>query len=262
VPEGAERAQPLASIPNATRGWQGASRNKRRGTGRTSRGRQTRDQLIDAARTVFERDGFLQARVADICDKAGVSHGSFYTYFTSKDEIFRTLVDTVEVDLLTLDPAPEDDHDPVARIRAANEHYLRAYEANAAIMRVIHQVATIDKDVWRIRFERQDAFAHAIERRVQTLQEEGAADPGVEPYYAAQALGGMVAYFAELLFNGREPVAITPDRAVDELTRIWVNALGIRPGRPRGTSGAARPGPAPPDPDVRGPRDSGAQAIV
>jgi AcrR family transcriptional regulator len=228
VPERAERAEPLASIPNATRGWQGTARTKRRGTGRTSRGRQTRDQLLDAARTVFERDGFLHARVADICDEAGVSHGSFYTYFTSKDEVFRTLVDSIEVDLLTLDPAPEDSHDPVDRIRAANEHYLRTYAANAAIMRVIHQVATIDVDVWRTRFQRQDAFAHAIERRIRALQADNIADPAVEPYYAAQALGGMVAYFAELLFNSHDPVAIDPGTAVAALTRIWVNALGIR----------------------------------
>jgi AcrR family transcriptional regulator len=79
VSEGTDRVEQRAAIPNATRGWQGAPRSKRRGTGRTSRGRQTRDQLLDAARVVFERDGFLQARVAGICDEAGVSHGSFYT---------------------------------------------------------------------------------------------------------------------------------------------------------------------------------------
>jgi AcrR family transcriptional regulator len=229
VPEGTERVEPMASIPNAARGWQGAARTKRRGTGRTSRGRQTREQLLDAARVVFERDGFLRARVADICDEAGVSHGSFYTYFVSKEEIFRTLVDSIELDLLTVEPAPDADHDPVARIRAANEHYLRTYAANAGIMRVIHQVATIDVEVWRTRFQRQDAFAHAIERRIRALQEEGTADPAVEPYYAAQALGGMVAYFAELLFNSHEPVAADPDTAVEALTRIWINALGIRP---------------------------------
>ncbi|ADP80546.1 TetR/AcrR family transcriptional regulator [Pseudofrankia inefficax] len=226
--EGAERAEPLASIPNATRGWQGAARNKRRGTGRTSRGRQTRDQLLDAARVVFERDGFLQARVADICDEAGVSHGSFYTYFVSKEEIFRTLVDSIELDLLTVEHATDNDHDPVERIRAANEHYLRTYAANAGIMRVIHQVATIDVEVWRTRFQRQDAFAHAIERRIRALQASGLADPAIEPYYAAQALGGMVAYFAELLFNSHDPVNADTDTAIEALTRIWLNALGIR----------------------------------
>ncbi|WP_425343327.1 TetR/AcrR family transcriptional regulator [Pseudofrankia saprophytica] len=225
----------MASIPNASRGWQGETRAKRRGTGRTSRGRQTRDQLLDAARAVFERDGFLHARVADICDEAGTSHGSFYTYFVSKEEIFRKVVDSVELDLLAVSAGSAGAGDPVERIRAANEHYLRTYAANAGIMRVIHQVATIDVDVWRIRFQRQDAFAHSIERRIRQLQHDHLADPDVEPAYAAQALGGMVAYFAELLFNSHDPVAFDTDKAVDELTRIWLNALGIKhpPRNPR-----------------------------
>lgn len=215
------------SLPNASRGWRDDTRTSRRGTGRTSRGRQTHDQLLDAARVVFERDGFLRARVADICDQAGTSHGSFYTYFVSKEEIFRKVVDSVELDLLTVEPAQDADHDPVERIRAANEHYLRAYAANAGIMRVIHQVATIDAEVWRIRTQRQNAFAQAIERRIRALQNEGVADPAVQPEYAAQALGGMVAHFAELLFNSRDPVGLDVESATAELTRLWANALGI-----------------------------------
>ena len=91
-------------MPNASRrnhdGAQSVPVEKRRGTGRTVRGRQSRQQLIDAARIVFERDGFLRARIADICDEAGMSHGSFYTYFVSKEEIFQELVDSIEIDLL------------------------------------------------------------------------------------------------------------------------------------------------------------------
>jgi AcrR family transcriptional regulator len=41
---------------------------------------------------VFERDGFLEARVTDISAAAGVAHGSFYTYFGSKTAVFRALV--------------------------------------------------------------------------------------------------------------------------------------------------------------------------
>ncbi|MGH2927257.1 MAG: TetR family transcriptional regulator, partial [Solirubrobacteraceae bacterium] len=53
-----------------------------------ARGVRTRAALIDAARRVFERDGYLEARVADIAAAAGVAHGSFYTYFDSKDDVF------------------------------------------------------------------------------------------------------------------------------------------------------------------------------
>jgi AcrR family transcriptional regulator len=223
-----ERTARTTAVPNAARGRRGEEgADKRRGTGRTSRGRQSRRQLLDAARVVFERDGFLHARIADICDEAGLSHGSFYTYFTSKEEIFTEVVDSVELDLLTLDRAPAD-ADPLERIRVANEHYLLAYRANAKIMRVIHQVSTFDAEVRETRLQRQDAFARAIERRIRQLQEGGLADPAVDPAYAAQALGGMVAHFAEYLFNTDNTFGFDLATATDQLTRIWTNALGMR----------------------------------
>src|SRR4030095_1633896 len=44
-----------------------------------------------AARRVFERDGYVDANVDGIVAEAGVSRGSFYTYFPSKREVFREL---------------------------------------------------------------------------------------------------------------------------------------------------------------------------
>ncbi|MBL7501086.1 TetR/AcrR family transcriptional regulator [Frankia sp. CNm7] len=223
-----ERTELRAAVSNASRGRRDtdAPEKQRRGTGRTIRGRQTRRQLLDAAKVVFERDGFVHARIVDICDLAGISHGSFYTYFVSKEEIFNEITDSVELDLLTLDPAPED-ADPIERIRLANEHYLRVYGANAKLMRVIHQVSTIDERVRETRIQRQDAFGRAIERRVRHLQEAGIADPTIDAAYAAQALGGMVAYFAEYLFNTNNLFGFDLDGATEQLTRIWTNALGI-----------------------------------
>lgn len=219
-------------MPNAGRGRRGGAEiDKRRGTGRTGRGRETRRRLLEAAKAVFERDGFLHARIADICDNAGISHGSFYTYFVSKEEIFKEIADSVELDLLTLDPAP-DDADPVERVRVTNEHYLRAYAANAKFMKVIHQVSTIDAEVLETRLQRQVAFARVIERRIRSLQEAGLADPAVHPTYAAQALGGMVAGFAEYLFNTDNAFGFDLGTATDQLTRIWTNALGLRDATP------------------------------
>jgi AcrR family transcriptional regulator len=217
-------------IPNASRGRRaaagaGGNGSDKPGSGRTVRGRRTRGQLVTAARKVFEREGFLQARISDICEAAGVAYGTFYTYFASKEEIFTEVVDSVEVDLLTMDPAPGD-ADPIERIRLANRHYLEAYRKNAKLMAVIRQVSSFDPEVRETRAQRQTELAHAIEIRIRGLQEAGLADRDIDPAYAAQALGGMVALFAEHLFT--EKTSFDPDTAVEQLTRLWANALGIK----------------------------------
>jgi AcrR family transcriptional regulator len=221
-------------MPNASRrnhdGAQSVPPEKRRGTGRTIRGRQSRQQLIDAARVVFERDGFLRARIADICDEAGMSHGSFYTYFVSKEEIFQELVDSIEIDLLRIDPIAED-AEPIDRIRSANRHYLETYRDNAAILRVIQQVATFDEEVRQTRIRHQDALAHAIERRTREYQDRGLADTQINAWFAANALGGMVAFVSDQIVSRDVPVDI--DFVVEQLTLLWANAIGL--------SGASQP---------------------
>ena len=172
-------------LPNATRGRKRDEEGsdgpeKRRGTGRTERGRRTRDLLLTSARVIFERDGFLHARIADICDEAGTAHGSFYTYFTSKEEIFQEVIDSVELDLLTVDVVPSG-ADPVERIRAANRHYLEAVRDNAAIIAVIQQVVTFDPEARATRARREGEFADALERRARQYQADGLADGRLDP---------------------------------------------------------------------------------
>ncbi|ABC63097.1 TetR/AcrR family transcriptional regulator [Erythrobacter litoralis] len=58
----------------------------------TERGRRTRRKLLDAAKLEFGEKGFHDASISDITRRAEVALGTFYTYFESKDEIFRALV--------------------------------------------------------------------------------------------------------------------------------------------------------------------------
>jgi AcrR family transcriptional regulator len=46
-----------------------------------------RQEILDAARRCFVRDGFRGASIADICAEAGISPGHLYHYFSSKEEI-------------------------------------------------------------------------------------------------------------------------------------------------------------------------------
>jgi AcrR family transcriptional regulator len=47
--------------------------------------------ILDAAITVFARQGFHHCRVSDVADEAGVAYGLVYHYFDSKEEILNEL---------------------------------------------------------------------------------------------------------------------------------------------------------------------------
>jgi AcrR family transcriptional regulator len=54
-----------------------------------------KDQIIEAAVSVFARDGFGDARMDDIADESGLSKGALYWYFKSKDAIISAIFDSV-----------------------------------------------------------------------------------------------------------------------------------------------------------------------
>jgi AcrR family transcriptional regulator len=127
---------------------------------RTARGARTRAALVAAARTVFERDGYLNARLTDITAQAKCSTGSFYTYFNNKEEIFAAVLEEAQEEMLHPHVREvTDSEDPVAVIEASNRAYLEAYERNAKLMRLLEQVATIDDNFRDLRRRRGELFA-------------------------------------------------------------------------------------------------------
>ncbi|OYV74472.1 MAG: hypothetical protein B7Z72_00065, partial [Gemmatimonadetes bacterium 21-71-4] len=49
-------------------------------------------QILDAAFATFAEHGLAAARLDDIAKRAGVSKGTIYLYFQSKEELFRAVV--------------------------------------------------------------------------------------------------------------------------------------------------------------------------
>ncbi|MCS7198382.1 MAG: TetR/AcrR family transcriptional regulator [Candidatus Bipolaricaulota bacterium] len=64
-----------------------------------SQGQRTRAKLLEAAEAEFGEKGFYEAQIVDITRRAGVAHGTFYTYFPSKEAIFVELVQEINKQL-------------------------------------------------------------------------------------------------------------------------------------------------------------------
>ena len=192
----------------------------------TNRGRRSRAALVAAARTVFERDGFQAARITDIASLAGMAHGSFYTYFSSKEEVFEEVVKGLLVELMGADGARQDDGtDTIARIERANRLYLEAYSRHSRLLRTWEEVATFDDQLAGLLRAAKLQFVTRAERTLRTLQLAGRIDPDLDPHYAANALTEMVGGFARAWFVTGEDFEL--DRAVTQLTRLWVNAIAL-----------------------------------
>lgn len=193
---------------------------------RTARGLRTRAALVAAARTVFERDGYINARLTDITEEAAMATGSFYTYFTGKADVFAAVLEAFQDEMLhphVREVAAADD--PVASVRASNRAYLESYARNAKLMHLLEEVAIFDDDVKDLRRRRVALFGQRNAKAIRELQRRGIADPGIDPALATAALSHMVSRMAYATFVLGEPWEM--DDLVETLTRLWVNALRI-----------------------------------
>jgi AcrR family transcriptional regulator len=195
---------------------------------------------VEAAKEVFAEDGVLDARIADIARRAGVSYGSFYHYFESKDVLFREIAE--EVDTRLRAPVDEvilarSDLAPEQRLREAIRRHYETYRDEAQLLGVIEQASRLDEQLAATRAKWQREDSARVAASISQLQRHGLADPHLDPTVAAAALGAMTHRFAELWLAHQGSDADF-ETGVDTVTRLFINALGL--GDHRGPDSPAR----------------------
>ncbi len=123
-------------------------------TPRTERGRRTLRKLLDAAAVEFGEKGFHEASVSSITRRAGVALGSFYTYFDSKDALFRALV--ADMSTMVRTSARSALHEGMGAFeieRAALAAFLRFAAEHKEIYRIIDEAEFVDPASYRAHYE-------------------------------------------------------------------------------------------------------------
>jgi AcrR family transcriptional regulator len=182
-------------------------------------------ELKAAAKVVFERDGYFATRVSDIAAMARVSHGTFYTYFESKDDILASLVvDFTTVTLAAMDhtfePGTAYEH-----LEASIRHFLATYAEHAGMQGVLEQAVMVSEHFRQIRTGIRAKFVDRIADSIRALQARGTTDADLDAVHVANALGGMVEDYAETLYILRYP--LDTDAAIRAMARIWARTVGI-----------------------------------
>jgi len=204
----------------------------------TDRGAQRREELLAAARRVFERKGFIETRVSDIAKEARVSHGTFYTYFDTKEAIFKEVshgvIESMLASMAILIPS-EDFHD---RVHDSVRRFVRAYRPHTTMLALMEQVGTVSPELRELRLDARETFVRRTERGIRRMIDAGMADPDLDVEYTAESLGAMLEYVCYVWFSLDRP--FEEDRLVDALSAIWEKALLPLPSRKPGKKRAGR----------------------
>ena len=145
---------------------------------RTARGERTLRALLDAAALEFGEKGFHDGSISGITGRAGVALGTFYTYFDSKDSIFRALVTDMSARVKDhVAPAMADAPDPISAERAALSAFLHFARDHKEIYRIIDESEFVDPASFRSHYE---VTADRITQRLHAAAQSGAmrADAG------------------------------------------------------------------------------------
>ncbi len=192
----------------------------------TPKGLRTRQTILDAASKVFTRDGYVDARMSDVADQAGLSLGGLYRYFENKEDLFRSVIRDLHEELFQQSRSSTPiAADPETALYEANLGYLQHYHDNSGVMRAFIEATTVEErftTIWWTMRERHVArFVHAVEHddRIQL--------DGFDPATVARAMASLVeqtAYttFAHAALNTAQVDVKTVARIV---TRAWYRSF-------------------------------------
>ena len=186
-----------------------------------SQGRKTMRKLLDAAMIVFARRGYYAARVDDIVKVARTSHGTFYLYFSNKEDLLRALVAEAGEVVSDLDsalgPVGADDQG-WRELRRWMENFSEAWQRYAPVLRAWTDLAMSDAEL----SAQGHAAAGAVAQTLATRVAESGPEPGIDPLVASVAVVGMVERFHYLWQFAGQPIDA---KALDTLTTMVHRAL-------------------------------------
>jgi AcrR family transcriptional regulator len=153
-----------------------------------------RQAIVEAAMRIFGQTGFRDAKIADIAAEAGVATGTLYNYFSSKEEIFQSILDDGRERLAEKFEQTVSVEDPLARLREVVRVIFEFLEEHGALFSIYVQLGANPVDLRR----REDCGDEAFRQQmltllIKTLREAGdRLRPELPAETLAWALGGLM----------------------------------------------------------------------
>lgn len=161
----------------------------------------TRRQLLDAGRSLIAAKGVAGLRVQDITELADIALGSFYNYFSSKDELVEAIVTETLADLASATTTESsDDTDPAEIVAIASVRIIGLAHREPDLARLIVNIA-----------HSESLFGQAMHPHARIAVERGIAAgrfcaPDLDVFLTS-VIGGAFALIREILDGRHRPHA-------------------------------------------------------
>lgn len=188
-------------------------------------GTDRRGQLLAAAREAFARHGYHGTTVRDVCDRCGVSVGTFYLYFATKEACFLGLIDDLYAEVVaSAVTARAGCDDPLVKLDASVDAVLRTFHARAELARIVLVNApgthpSFDARLRELHIEFAALVRHELDEAVAT----GVIPPQDTETSALAMLGAVYEVAVAHLDQRTER---TLDQSVATLTQVVRRAVG------------------------------------
>jgi AcrR family transcriptional regulator len=182
----------------------------------STKGRQTRQAIEDAARKLFEQRGFHGTTLADITSAAGKSPAVFYRYFGDKEELLAALAEDFLRDVVEL-PKLADGGD---FFDSAVSVYWNMFKPNIGIMVAVEQLAANQPRFAELQNRFRRYGMDIVSASVRNAQQKGFADD-LDPDHTALAVALLFERFTGVCMAH----GISDEAAIRTLSTIWRKTL-------------------------------------
>ena len=193
------------------------------------------EEILDAALAVFGEAGFARAKLDDVARQAGVSKGTLYLYFDSKESLFREMVRARVVASLAEAEEFVRGYEGSARsllIELVRRMYTRVRcEQMTRIARLVHGELRHFPELARFYF---DEVILRARRLVGQVLERGTTTGEFRPSaheFAARGLSSLLVHTAQVqcFYQAFEPHALTDEQAIEGLIDLYLHGVLARP---------------------------------
>jgi AcrR family transcriptional regulator len=186
-----------------------------------AKGLETRRRLLDAAERVFGELGFYDASIVKITEAAGVAQGTFYLYFSSKQQIFEELVRDLNARVRhAMQESAAKGGDRIEAERLGFRGYFKFTSEHPALYRVIRQAEFVSPETLRYHYEKiTEGYVEGLR---EAMRRGEIADGDAEVLAWALMAAGEMLGMRWLLWNGHGEM---PAEVLNELDHLLVRMV-------------------------------------